>query len=114
MGNSSSHNLDQSSFRQGNSQTDLISDAAATATNQDGSGIDDTSFIHLSCNHFPEDVEFSEIIKEVELAIDTNILPERIYQGSSGSYFVKNRNLVSFLFLNLLLDFALFKINFHF
>jgi hypothetical protein len=56
--------------------------------------IDDSSYIHLSCNHFPDDVQFNEIIKEAELAIDNNILPERIYQGSSGSYFVKNRNLV--------------------
>lgn len=38
----------------------------------------------------PDDPAFSEIIKQAEIAIDNGILPERIYQGSSGSYFVKN------------------------
>lgn len=27
---------------------------------------------------------------QAEIAIDAGIFPERIYQGSSGSYFVKN------------------------
>ena len=72
------------------SQTDLITD-------------EPNGFIHLSCNHFPNDSDFSEIIKDVEIAIDHNILPERIYQGSSGSYFVKNTNLV--IFLVILLNF---------
>ncbi|KAG8279933.1 Phosphatidylinositol 4-kinase type 2-beta [Homalodisca vitripennis] len=37
-----------------------------------------------------DDPVFTEIIRQAELAIENNILPERIYQGSSGSYFVKN------------------------
>lgn len=37
-----------------------------------------------------DDPEFTEIIRLAEVAIDNGILPERIYQGSSGSYFVKN------------------------
>ncbi|MGH0145079.1 UNVERIFIED_CONTAM: hypothetical protein FKN15_028816 [Acipenser sinensis] len=41
-------------------------------------------------NEFPEDPEFKEIIKKAELAIEAEIFPERIYQGSSGSYFVKD------------------------
>ncbi|MGH0116698.1 UNVERIFIED_CONTAM: hypothetical protein FKN15_021246 [Acipenser sinensis] len=41
-------------------------------------------------NEFPEDPEFKEIIKKAELAIEAGIFPERIYQGSSGSYFVKD------------------------
>ncbi|XP_075222426.1 phosphatidylinositol 4-kinase II alpha isoform X1 [Lycorma delicatula] len=41
-------------------------------------------------NSFPDDPAFSEIIRQAEVAIDNGILPERIYQGSSGSYFVKN------------------------
>uniref|UniRef100_A0AAY5F291 Phosphatidylinositol 4-kinase type 2 n=1 Tax=Electrophorus electricus TaxID=8005 RepID=A0AAY5F291_ELEEL len=39
---------------------------------------------------FPEDPEFREIIRKAERAIEEGIYPERIYQGSSGSYFVKD------------------------
>ena len=45
-------------------------------------------------NHF-DDPEFTGIIHAAEQAIDVGILPERIYQGSSGSYFVKDREGVS-------------------
>ncbi|XP_020900232.1 phosphatidylinositol 4-kinase type 2-alpha isoform X2 [Exaiptasia diaphana] len=38
-----------------------------------------------------DDPEFAAIIRSVEQAIDNGILPQRIYQGSSGSYFVKNK-----------------------
>ncbi|XP_031559518.1 phosphatidylinositol 4-kinase type 2-beta-like isoform X2 [Actinia tenebrosa] len=38
-----------------------------------------------------DDPEFASIIRSVEQAIDAGILPQRIYQGSSGSYFVKNK-----------------------
>lgn len=41
-------------------------------------------------NDFKDDPEYSEIVRESENAIDNGIYPERIYQGSSGSYFVKN------------------------
>nr|CAD7433570.1 unnamed protein product [Timema monikensis] len=37
-----------------------------------------------------DDPQFSELIRQAEVAIDNGIYPERIYQGSSGSYFVKN------------------------
>lgn len=40
-------------------------------------------------NYFPEDPEFSAVIKDAELAIESGVLPDRISQGSSGSYFVK-------------------------
>lgn len=43
-----------------------------------------------SYNSFPDDPQFSELLWQAEVAIDNGILPERIYQGSSGSYFVKN------------------------
>ena len=50
-------------------------------------------------NNFPDDPDFQEIIRESEDAIDCGRYPERIYQGSSGSYFVKNIDNVSlFLF----------------
>lgn len=41
-------------------------------------------------NTFPDDAEFSGFVREVEQAIDNGIMPTRISQGSSGSYFVKN------------------------
>lgn len=34
-------------------------------------------------------------MRQAEIAIDNGIFPERIYQGSSGSYFVKNPTGVS-------------------
>lgn len=50
-------------------------------------------------NDFPDDPEFREIIRKAERAIDEGIYPERIYQGSSGSYFVKDSQGVrSFVF----------------
>lgn len=45
-----------------------------------------------------DDPEFAAIIRSVEQAIDHGILPQRIYQGSSGSYFVKNKEGVSGLY----------------
>ncbi|XP_022704205.1 phosphatidylinositol 4-kinase type 2-beta-like isoform X1 [Varroa jacobsoni] len=36
------------------------------------------------------DSEFAGLVHEAETAIENNVLPERIYQGSSGSYYVKN------------------------
>lgn len=47
---------------------------------------------HLSCNDFPDDPEFSEIVRKAERAIEHEVFPERIYQGSSGSYFVKDEH----------------------
>lgn len=41
-------------------------------------------------NNFPDDPQFTNIIRDAELAILNDVLPERIYQGSSGSYFVKS------------------------
>ena len=52
-------------------------------------------YVHFSFNHFPDDPEFSDLVQQAEIAIENNILPQIIYQGSSGSYFVKNTNLVA-------------------
>lgn len=41
-------------------------------------------------NNFPDDPEFADIIQRAELAIENGVFPERISQGSSGSYFVKD------------------------
>lgn len=37
-----------------------------------------------------DDPQFSDLVSQAEIAIEHGIYPERIYQGSSGSYFVKN------------------------
>ncbi|XP_054745692.1 phosphatidylinositol 4-kinase type 2-alpha isoform X4 [Anastrepha obliqua] len=37
-----------------------------------------------------DDPAFNEVVIQVEAAIAAGVMPERIYQGSSGSYFVKN------------------------
>lgn len=42
-------------------------------------------------NSFPDDPRFEDLVKQAEEAIVYNVFPERISQGSSGSYFVKNR-----------------------
>ena len=39
-----------------------------------------------------DDPEFYKLVVEAERAIEEGILPERIYQGSSGSYFVRSRD----------------------
>ena len=52
-------------------------------------------------NNFPEDPIFQEYVRMSEEAIDCGRYPERIYQGSSGSYFVKNIENVS-TFVNLM------------
>ncbi|XP_042314733.1 phosphatidylinositol 4-kinase type 2-alpha isoform X2 [Sceloporus undulatus] len=41
-------------------------------------------------NDFPEDPDFAEVVRLAEQASERGIYPERIYQGSSGSYFVKD------------------------
>ncbi|XP_012579486.1 PREDICTED: phosphatidylinositol 4-kinase type 2-beta [Condylura cristata] len=41
-------------------------------------------------NTFSDDPEFAELILKAEQAIEFGVLPERISQGSSGSYFVKD------------------------
>nr|XP_046213386.1 phosphatidylinositol 4-kinase type 2-alpha-like [Oncorhynchus gorbuscha] len=41
-------------------------------------------------NEFPDDPEFREIVRKAEQAIEEEIFPEIICQGSSGSYFVKD------------------------
>ncbi|KAG1673933.1 Phosphatidylinositol 4-kinase type 2-alpha [Nymphon striatum] len=41
-------------------------------------------------NYFPDDPSFMQVVRDAELSIENFIYPERIYQGSSGSYFVKD------------------------
>ena len=45
----------------------------------------------MDCTNFvPDDPSFTELVRQAEAAIDGGFDPIRIYQGSSGSYFVKN------------------------
>lgn len=68
---------------QTDSQVNSESDQDQMDTNSD--------FVQLSCNNnFENDPEFNEKIKQVEFSIDNCILPQRIYEGSSGSYFCKS------------------------
>jgi hypothetical protein len=54
--------------------------------------------IAFSWNAFHDDPPFEELVRQSEDAIIHNVFPERIYQGSSGSYFVKSRESVSIAF----------------
>jgi len=45
---------------------------------------------NMYLNEFRDDPAYSEVIRDAENAIEQGIYPERIYQGSSGSYFVRN------------------------
>ncbi len=51
-------------------------------------GVDDPTFVRR-LNSF-DDPEYAKIIQNVEYAISKGIFPQRIIQGSSGSYFVKD------------------------
>ena len=41
-------------------------------------------------NPLSDDPQFTDLVRQAEQAIESGLYPERIYQGSSGSYFVKN------------------------
>jgi len=51
----------------------------------------------ISGNYDADDHEFVRIFCDAERAIDHGIYPQRISQGSSGSYFVKNSDGVGIL-----------------
>ncbi|XP_063799537.1 phosphatidylinositol 4-kinase type 2-beta isoform X2 [Pseudophryne corroboree] len=58
----------------------------------------DRDSLHSSAGHggseelnvFLDDIEFADVIHRAEQAIESGVFPERISQGSSGSYFVKD------------------------
>ena len=47
------------------------------------------TLLHLFLS-LSDDPQFTDLVRQAEAAIEAGIFPERIYQGSSGSYFVKN------------------------
>jgi hypothetical protein len=60
--------------------------------------MDTTDSGEFYTNNFPDDPDFTNLVREAEAAIDQEIYPERITQGSSGSYFVKDSESVCILF----------------
>lgn len=58
--------------------------------------LDRTRSTGSETNIFLEDPEFADVILKAEQAIEIGVFPERISQGSSGSYFVKDskRNII--------------------
>ncbi|XP_031198141.1 phosphatidylinositol 4-kinase type 2-beta isoform X1 [Mastomys coucha] len=58
--------------------------------------LDRTRSTGSETNAFLEDPEFADVILKAEQAIEIGVFPERISQGSSGSYFVKDskRNII--------------------
>ena len=53
--------------------------------------MDSVSDCEYSSNNI-DDPEFAAVVRAAEHAIDHGVYPERIYQGSSGSYFVKDKD----------------------
>lgn len=62
----------------------------------------DSPIVAPSCSIAPDDF-YRGVIQEVLIAIDNDIAPKRIVQGSSGSYFCLDGSGVSTLSLNVLL-----------
>ena len=85
----------------------LLTNSGAEMTDDQ---MENSDFVHLSCNHFDNDPEFNDIVRKVEFAIDHDILPQRIYEGSSGSYFAKDSDYVGIIhFISLELMSCIYK-----
>ncbi|KAL8187490.1 UNVERIFIED_CONTAM: Phosphatidylinositol 4-kinase type 2-alpha [Gekko kuhli] len=67
-----------------------VGQAQAQAGSGSGSGTAVARGEREPRNEFPDDPEFAEVVRLAELASERGIYPERISQGSSGSYFVKD------------------------
>lgn len=76
--------LDRARFSAAQGQTQTV------AAQTQALAVTSSHFAHREQNEFPEDPEFEAVVRQAEKAIERNIFPERIYQGSSGSYFVKD------------------------
>ena len=69
-------------------QRPLLNSSRHRQSSTSSTGDNDPSLM----NYYPEDPEFSIIVRTAEAAIDNEVYPEIISQGSSGSYFVKKMN----------------------
>jgi len=74
---------------EGVSESDSAVSPATTPNNEQQRLLTDEGLANMPMQ--TDDPEFNDLIQEAEHAIDEGIFPERIYQGSSGSYFVRNR-----------------------
>ena len=98
--NSSGPPPDVTSFVPSSDTVDSSSPRSPRRGNSEGTPLlarIDSDYGHIE-NNFPDDPEFTQVIRTTETAIEHGIFPERIYQGSSGSYFVKNLEGVSRIF----------------
>lgn len=73
-----------------NANTSITIESSKEKTNKNKSRSAAISECFLNHNYFPDDPEFTKIIRQVEDAIEAGVYPELIAQGSSGSYFAKN------------------------
>merc|ERR1719370_2180548 len=79
-------NYNQTRRGRGRENTPLIGQSRRGRQRSEYEDLDDDNF-----NTWPNDPVFTDLIQQAEAAIDQGVYPTRIYQGSSGSYFVKNR-----------------------
>ena len=61
----------------------------------------DTEDYATFVNNFPDDPEYQAVFHAVESAINAGVYPERIVQGSSGSYFVRDVAFVSVVLIHI-------------
>lgn len=67
------------------------------APHQPACATDSSQYETLYGNNFPRDTDFQKLVWEIEMAIATGVSPELSAKGTSGCYFVKDRDAVSSL-----------------
>lgn len=67
------------------------------APHQTACSTDSSQYETLYGNNFPRDTDFQKLVWEIEMAIATGVSPELSAKGTSGCYFVKDRDAVSSL-----------------
>lgn len=67
------------------------------APHQTACSTDSSQYETLYGNNFPRDTDFQKLVWEIEMAIATGVSPELSAKGTSGCYFVKDRDTVSSL-----------------
>ena len=49
----------------------------------------------IGYNSFPNDPDFASLVRDVEVALDSGLKPQLSPKGTSGCYFVKDKNEVN-------------------
>lgn len=62
------------------------------APHQPACATDSSQYETLYGNNFPRDTDFQKLVWEIEMAIATGVSPELSAKGTSGCYFVKDRD----------------------